>query len=147
SEECRNAILQAMGARDPADRPPADAPVRVVVAGETIELPGPSELTLEDGTSLPIAGRLPKNLPTGYHWLRPLAGGDPVRLIVSPGRCYLPEGLKIWGWAVQLYALRSTRSWGIGDFADLRRLNAWSANELGAGMVLLNPLGGAAPVP
>lgn len=145
-KERRNAILRAMGAHDPADRPPDDAPVRVVVAGQTSDLAEPSELSLEDGTVLPIAGRLPKNLPNGYHWLRPLAGGDPVRLIVSPGRCHLPDGLKTWGWAVQLYALRSRRSWGIGDFADLRRLNAWSAKQLGAGMVLLNPLGGGAPL-
>src|SRR5205807_1314465 len=51
---------------------------------------------------------------------------------------------RTWGWAVQLYALRSGASWGMGDLADLRELGSWSA-ERGAGMVLLNPL--HAPLP
>jgi 4-alpha-glucanotransferase len=47
---------------------------------------------------------------------------------------------------VQLYALRSARSWGMGDLADLRRLARWSAAELGAGIVLVSPLCAAVPV-
>ena len=50
-----------------------------------------------------------------------------------------------WGFAVQLYAVRSAESWGIGDLADLRRLAAWAAG-LKADLLLINPLGGAAPV-
>jgi 4-alpha-glucanotransferase len=46
---------------------------------------------------------------------------------------------------VQLYALRSTGSWGMGDLADLRRLGRWSAGELGAGLLLVNPLHAAHP--
>ena len=48
--------------------------------------------------------------------------GTTARVIVAPETCYLPESLRIWGWAIQLYAARSRRSWGIGDLADLRRL-------------------------
>ncbi len=46
---------------------------------------------------------------------------------------------------VQLYALRSAGSWGIGDLADLRTLVDGSAN-LGAGVVLVNPVQAITPV-
>ena len=52
---------------------------------------------------------------------------------------------KQWGFAVQLHAVRSAESWGIGDLADLRRLAAWAAG-LKADLLLINPLGGVAPV-
>ncbi len=51
---------------------------------------------------------------------------------------------RAWGWAVQLYALRSRDSWGIGDFADLRRFARWSGRA-GASLILLNPLGAQTP--
>ena len=49
-----------------------------------------------------------------------------------------------WGWAAQLYATRSSHSWGIGDLADLRALGRWAAG-LGASTILINPL--SAPLP
>ena len=52
-----------------------------------------------------------------------------------------------WGFTVQLYSLRSRDSWGHGDFRDLADLAAWSAKELGAGFVLINPLHAAEPLP
>src|SRR5947208_9557092 len=55
-----------------------------------------------------------------------------------PPRCPLPSG-RGWGWAAQLYAVRSTASWGIGDLMDLDRLASWGA-EKGAAFVLINPL-------
>jgi 4-alpha-glucanotransferase len=45
---------------------------------------------------------------------------------------------------VQLYAVRSKQSWGIGDMSDLRRLAQWSRRE-GASVLLLNPLGAQTP--
>jgi len=51
---------------------------------------------------------------------------------------------RAWGWAIQLYALRSRDSWGIGDLADLRRFARWS-RAAGASLVLLNPLGAQTP--
>ncbi len=65
---------------------------------------------------------------------------------MSPGQCYLPADWRTWGWAVQLYALRSAESWGIGDLGHLRRLGRWSATDLGAGIPLINPLHAATPV-
>jgi 4-alpha-glucanotransferase len=50
----------------------------------------------------------------------------------------------VWGWAVQLYAARSKESWGIGDLADLRRIQAW-AEAQGAGVLALNPLHAPGP--
>ena len=52
-----------------------------------------------------------------------------------------------WGFAVQLYSLRSRGSWGHGDLRDLADLAAWSARDLGAGFVLINPLHAAEPLP
>ena len=58
----------------------------------------------------------------------------------------VPEG-RSWGLAIQLYAVRSHASWGHGDFRDLADLASWSARELGAGFILINPLHAAEPVP
>jgi 4-alpha-glucanotransferase len=57
-----------------------------------------------------------------------------------------PRG-RSWGLTIQLYAVRSRASWGHGDFRDLADLATWSARELGAGFVLINPLHAAEPVP
>src|SRR5262245_37347201 len=105
----------------------------------------PSELVLEDGTVLRADRVLPPDLPLGYHEVRPLDGQPPRRLLVAPAQCHVPEDLRAWGWAIQLYAVRSRESWGIGDLSDLRRLAEWSATALGAGVVVLNPL--HAPLP
>ena len=80
----------------------------------------------------------------GYHDLALERTGRQVRLIVSPGRCHLPAGLHAWGFALQLYAVRSADSWGMGDLADLRTLGEW-ATSLGAGMLLVNPLHAVLP--
>ncbi len=52
-----------------------------------------------------------------------------------------------WGFAVQLYSLRSRQSWGFGDLGDLADLAAWSASDLGAGFILINPLHAGEPLP
>jgi 4-alpha-glucanotransferase len=52
-----------------------------------------------------------------------------------------------WGFAVQLYSVRSRGSWGHGDLRDLADLAAWSGRELGADFVLVNPLHAAEPLP
>ncbi|HEV8306960.1 MAG TPA: 4-alpha-glucanotransferase, partial [Methylomirabilota bacterium] len=142
----RAAILAAMGAEASRTAPPTGRRVRVVRARQTARVSGPAELHLEEGGAVRVEGALPPDLPFGYHELRPLDGGPAVRLIVSPDRCHLPPRLRTWGWAVQLYAARSAGSWGIGDLADLRRLAEWSARELGAGLLLVNPLQASNPV-
>src|ERR1700677_2107548 len=52
-----------------------------------------------------------------------------------------------WGLCIQLYSVRSRSSWGHGDFRDLADLATWSARDLGAGFVLVNPLHAAEPLP
>ena len=87
-------------------------------------------------------------LPSGYHRFRlePAdAGGEAaaMTLIIVPARCYMPPGLedgtRVWGPALQLYAVRSGRNWGIGDFTDLRNAVELMAGA-GAGVVGVNPL-------
>jgi 4-alpha-glucanotransferase len=125
---------------------PPPVTTRVVREGTARDLESPAELILEDGAVLRVTDRFPPDLPLGYHRLRRLHDGQEALLVVAPRRCHLPEGTRIWGWAGQLYAARSTESWGIGDLADLRRLARWSASTLGAGMLLINPLSAATPV-
>jgi (1->4)-alpha-D-glucan 1-alpha-D-glucosylmutase len=84
--------------------------------------------------------------PPGYHRLALLDGDETIaatQLIVAPQRSYWPQAIegesRVWGPSVQLYAVRSERNWGIGDFTDLRTLmEQWSAR--GADVVALNPL-------
>jgi 4-alpha-glucanotransferase len=140
--ETVDAILVAMDAGD--DGPPPVHDVRVVRAGDRVDFGRPVRLVTEDGGELDLAGPLPPDVPLGYHTVIDREDGSETRLIVSPGRCLLPEG-RGWGWAVQLYATRSEASWGMGDLADLRRLGEWSARELGARLLLLNPLHAALP--
>jgi 4-alpha-glucanotransferase len=126
---------------------------------------------LEDGGSRPleqtdrwveprlVAGRLigeatfqlPVDLPLGWHTLHATVGVDEtVRpLVVAPDRLELPAAVaeqRQWGFTTQLYSVRSTQSWGIGDFADLAELASWSSRSHGAGFVLVNPLHAAEPV-
>ncbi len=95
-------------------------------------------------------------LPGGYHELEVLPAGAAdragtegtrARLIVAPRRCHEgvegtgtdPEGPRVWGPALQLYAVRSGRNQGIGDLTDLADACRMGA-ELGADLVGVNPL-------
>jgi 4-alpha-glucanotransferase len=100
---------------------------------------------------------LPVDLPTGWHRLHADIGPADAStsrasttLVVTPRALELPPELRSrrgWGFAAQLYSVRSSRSWGLGDVADLAELCSWSGRELGADFVLVNPLHAASPVP
>jgi 4-alpha-glucanotransferase len=63
-----------------------------------------------------------------------------IDVTVAPRRAYLPPlKRRTWGIAIQLYALRSARNWGIGDFTDLARMCA-IAGDAGATLLGINPL-------
>lgn len=92
------------------------------------------------------AHRLPLvDLPIGYHriQLRSQQRALQAALAVAPSRCY--EGEKDapqqrpWGISCQLYTLRSSRNWGIGDFTDLKELIDRSS-AFGVDLIGLNPL-------
>jgi 4-alpha-glucanotransferase len=89
---------------------------------------------------------LPADLHTGYHRLEielEGAGNESCALIVAPDKCHEPadiaKGARLWGVAVQLYALRSENNWGIGDFTDLAELLRLAA-AAGAGFVGISPV-------
>jgi 4-alpha-glucanotransferase len=95
---------------------------------------------------------VPPDLPLGWHvlqaWSRESSASAP--LVVTPDRLELPEALTgegtRWGLMTQLYQVRSSRSWGMGDLDDLAELAVWSAADLDADFVLVNPLHAAEPV-
>jgi 4-alpha-glucanotransferase len=134
-------LAAVMAAIRPEGSAPTTAATLVVHPGEQPEVPEP-ELMTEDGAELQIRGRLPADLPLGYHRLR--ADGGERRLVVAPVRCHLPDDLWGWGFAVQLYSLLSDESQGVGDLAELHRLGRW-ARDLGARFLLLSPLHAALP--
>jgi 4-alpha-glucanotransferase len=70
----------------------------------------------------------------------------PPRRTPPPGAVAPVPERRFWGFTVQLYSLRSRDSWGHGDLRDLAEFAAWSARDLGAGFVLINPLHAAEPL-
>jgi 4-alpha-glucanotransferase len=141
-----DAVEYAAAAMGADGEQPPPGPILFAHPHEHIDVEEPAELVTEDGAVLAPEEWRSADLPTGYHVLRRLEDGAEARLVVSPGACHLPEELRAWGWAVQLYAVRSRASWGIGDLADLRELARWSRTDLGAGILVLNPLHAPLPV-
>jgi len=147
AEATLRAVLDALG---PPPEPGGWPPVVVARVGRDRRWrpPGdePASVVLESGEERPLPDRLPGGLPLGRHRL--VGSGGASCLVVAPARCHLPASLerggRAWGWAVQLYALRSRASWGIGDLGDLGGLLAATA-PLGASFALLNPLHAAPP--
>ncbi|MGC4061059.1 MAG: malto-oligosyltrehalose synthase [Aquabacterium sp.] len=156
-EAMARALAQARSDKARGEWPPA-----LVVRQDTAQtLPlSPAEadrarhwrLQLEDGQSWqgdvgPTSISWPQALPLGYHQFSLTdAQGRLVAssaLIVCPARCFQPDGLRDgerwWGPTVQLYALRSERNWGMGDFTDLGQVVHMAVRQ-GAAFVGLNPV-------
>ena len=104
-----------------------------------------------DGT---LRGRarfhLPAGMPLGWHRLvaETEQGTWEADLVVTPARLTVHEDYashRAFGLQAQLYSVRSERSWGIGDLADLRDLAAISGARHGADFLLINPLHASSP--
>jgi 4-alpha-glucanotransferase len=87
--------------------------VKVLLSSDAVEHTGYYTAALECRLS---AG----TFPDGTSTIR-----KTTKLIITPDTCFIPPELgpgKAWGLSVNLYSLQSKRSWGIGDFKDLRTM-------------------------
>jgi len=113
---------------------------------QMVDLQSLPEVAPREGSSRP--GRrltLAEPLPPGYHRLTVEIGGRASESLIlsAPTRCHGgPPGGEtrpLWGAFLPLYALRTSRSWGAGDFSDLETLAEWTSG-LGGGVVATLPL-------
>ena len=79
----------------------------------------------------------------GYYDINLIIGEKAYKtvLALAPKKCYKNESLddKLWGYALQLYSVKSERNWGVGDFTDLANM-ARIAKKSGADIIGVNPL-------
>ncbi|WP_255584186.1 4-alpha-glucanotransferase [Dietzia sp. ANT_WB102] len=98
---------------------------------------------------------IPDTVPAGWHCVTAVveaSDSEPLSsectLLVYPPTIPIPAGLderRAVGLAAQIYQVRSERSWGVGDLADLGELAGWAGRELGADFVLVNPMHAGEP--
>ena len=150
--------MRGIAIRLPAER--ADGPFR-----GSVHLEGGGERRLVEagrwiGPATSVLGRTfaevrvavradPPELPLGYHRLDVRVGtvGGEAMLISAPRRAGM-QPPRTWGVFLPLYALRSARSWGIGDLTDLAGLLEWTGSlggSLVATLPLLAPFRGGGP--
>lgn len=91
------------------------------------------------------------DLPVGWHRLDATAQGKRGRgwVVVTPDHIAVTQEVQAarpWGVSAQLYSVRSSRSWGMGDYGDLGELCALAKVRAGADFVLVNPLHACEPV-
>src|SRR4051812_31851711 len=109
TEADRTAELATLAERDRAG---VIAPtVAVRLTGGPIPFHGAASLTSEDGSQITVRDELPGDLPPGWYRLQ-THDGQTATLVAAPPK--VPTSPATWGWMLQLYALRSGRSWGIG---------------------------------
>lgn len=143
------------------DALPANIPRRLLDQAVVIRSGHPSRTELKRAATLPLRWKIvagvkviaegetrdraivwPQNLAEGSYRLHLTdASGltEEAPLLVAPPKAYAGDFDRCWLMAVQLYGVRSTRNWGIGDFTDLEGLIEL-AGGLGADGVGLNPL-------
>lgn len=137
--------------RQPSD--PAQWPPLITAdCGSPISLPGPVPrgtpftLFLEDGGEqrgeVDANGCVPPISAMGYHRLRIV--GTQLNVAAAPRQCFGPADAsgqsepRLWGMAVQLYALRRPGDGGIGDTLALEKLARRAAGR-GADTLAISP--------
>ncbi|MFU0574674.1 4-alpha-glucanotransferase, partial [Gardnerella vaginalis] len=115
----------------------------------------------ENDVAYPVNGKfvatslikIPEDVPMGYHTLRVIVGErqEEATLISAPEsidtlNSLESNGEQLWGWMAQLYSIRSSKSWGVGDFADLATLLTEAKQKTGADFVLINPMHAGEPI-
>ncbi len=83
-------------------------------------------------------------LAVGYYDVNLEISGNKYKMVlaVAPDTCYenpVIRNSKVWGYALQLYSVRSERNWGVGDFTDLAEFIK-ICGRCGADVIGLNPL-------
>ncbi|WP_166304094.1 4-alpha-glucanotransferase [Bradyrhizobium sp. 2S1] len=149
--EALTAILDALPPQTPR-RIVADPVVVRVGHGGRTQLSEAAQLPVRwkimNGTGVLAQGEThersvtwPSGLGEGVHRLQlsDASGSEELPLLVAPEGAFGGEFDRCWVIAVQLYGVRSSRNWGIGDFTDLEGLLAF-ARRLGADGIGLNPL-------
>jgi 4-alpha-glucanotransferase len=129
-------------------------PLITTTVGTPVEFPidanllGSARVVAEDGAivgarleATPHGARLYGLEKPGYHVLE--FGDDRVTLAAAPSRCFtvgdIAGNQRLWGLAVQAYALRGPGDCGIGDMGDVAAL-ASEAAKLKADALALSPV-------
>ncbi|MDR2748528.1 MAG: 4-alpha-glucanotransferase [Bifidobacteriaceae bacterium] len=91
-----------------------------------------------------IVKKVKADIDPGYHkiWVEYNNQKFLSYYIVAPSIIDLPQFLdehKRWGYMSQFYSVRSSQSWGVGDFEDLAVSCELSASKNGADFMLINP--------
>ncbi|GAA2597209.1 4-alpha-glucanotransferase [Streptomyces axinellae] len=135
---------QGAGTGRPSGRPSVTGALAALPEGTVLRVVTDSGETLDWGPGVA--------LPPGVHTLFAHAPDDRAAhstFIVAPELFPAPRvrpgRTRGAGVLVQLYSLLSSRSWGMGDLADLSDLAGWAGRTLGADFIQLNPLHSAVP--
>lgn len=149
-------VIDVLGLLDVDARTPAAVSAALAAVRGGVRLPGTIAARSDRARPLPQPGELvdaaghrrsvteiPAGLDPGWYHLE--TGDHTTTVVVAPPALAQPQ--RSWGWMLQLYALVSPGSWGIGDLGDLRDFATWTGREHGATAVLLNPLHAITPVP
>lgn len=122
--------------------------IKVTYAVEGKSKTKPLAVTFEEvdrrGEYVKLAVKVTERLEPNYYdvILSTPKGEYKTVLAVAPKQCYALDKKgkeKLFGFAVQLYSLKSRRNWGVGDFTDLENLVDIMADS-GGDVIGLNPL-------
>lgn len=101
-------------------------------------------VSLEDNVTYGQYKLLIPELSEGYHQLTLTVNEKQSNcyLIIAPATCFSAKEAhkkKVWGYATQLYSIRSEKNFGMGDFGDLHNIII-NTSKQGASTLGLNPL-------